>query len=346
MKTTAFSALVDTSVSEPLLVSKTPLAMQTLLGVPLFEWVQRACKEAGALYVETVDGTDAVQTFLNTHSERVVLFPANVPLITVNEIRFFADCSDEHLSCLTREDDTFFVYDRDTLSQAEEQLRMRMIRKHQKNGVTIRVPDTVTIGPDAVIGQDTVIEGGCTILGNTVIGQSCTVGAHSELLDMTVGDRVRIRQSVLESSTIGSDTTVGPFAYIRPNSRIGEKTRIGDFVEIKNATIGNGTKVSHLTYVGDSDVGEGVNFGCGTVTANYDGKQKHRTTIKDGAFIGCNTNLIAPITVGEGAMTAAGSTITESVPDGAMAIARERQTNNLKRSPFRTVLNNKQEEEK
>lgn len=338
MKTTAFSALIRTDISEPLFVSDLPIALHPLCGVPMFDWVRRACTEAGAISVAVVSEQlpkAAAEEWVQSREERVVIFPANVPLITTEEILHFVAYSDEPVSELSRSDDTFFVYDRNTFAQAEEQLRKRMIRKHQSNGVTVRIPDTVTIGPDVVIGQDTVIEGGCTLLGNTVIGKACTIGAFTELNDMTVGDRVRIRQSVLDSAEVGSDTTVGPFAYVRPDSRIGEQVRIGDFVEIKNAVIGNGTKVSHLTYVGDSDVGEGVNFGCGTVTANYDGKKKHRTTIGNGAFIGCNTNLIAPVTVGEGAMTAAGSTITDSVPDGAMAIARERQTNKLKRSPFR-----------
>ena len=119
---------------------------------------------------------------------------------------------------------------------------------------------------------------------------------------------------------------MGPYAYVRPNCVIADKVKVGDFVEVKNSTVGEGTKIAHLTYVGDSDVGSGVNFGCGTVTVNYDSKKKHRTTIKDGAFIGCNTNLVAPVTVGEGAYTAAGSTITEDVPGDALAIARSRQT--------------------
>lgn len=154
--------------------------------------------------------------------------------------------------------------------------------------------ETAYIHPDTRIGRGTVI-------------YPCTV----------------IRQDV----RIGSDCSVGPFAYLRPGTRVGDGVKLGDFVEIKNSTLGSRTSVSHLTYIGDSDVGEGVNFGCGTVTVNYDGKSKARTTIGNGAFIGCNTNLVAPVTVGEGAYTAAGSTITEDVPPHALAIARERQVN-------------------
>ena len=126
---------------------------------------------------------------------------------------------------------------------------------------------------------------------------------------------------------MGSGVTVGPFAYVRPNSVIGDRVKLGDFVEIKNSRIGDGTKVAHLTYVGDSDVGKNVNFGCGTVTVNYDRAKKHRTVIEDDAFIGCNTDLVAPVTVGRGAYTAAGSTVTDDVPPQALAVARARQTN-------------------
>ena len=133
--------------------------------------------------------------------------------------------------------------------------------------------------------------------------------------------------SQLNESTVADRTKVGPFAYVRPHCHVGADVKVGDFVELKNSTIGDGTKISHLTYVGDTDAGAHINFGCGTVTVNYDGKKKFRTTIGDGAFIGCNTNLVAPVTVGEGAYTAAGSTVTEDVPPDALAIARARQEN-------------------
>ena len=145
--------------------------------------------------------------------------------------------------------------------------------------------------------------------------------------DCTVGDETEVNASQLNESTVGAHTTVGPFAYVRPNSKIGDHVKVGDFVEIKNSVIGNGTKISHLTYVGDSDCGERINFGCGTVTTNYDGFKKFRCTIGDDAFIGCNTNLIAPVTVGNGSYIAAGSTITDEVPADSLAIARERQVN-------------------
>ena len=133
--------------------------------------------------------------------------------------------------------------------------------------------------------------------------------------------------SVIIESEVGAGTNVGPFAYIRPNCTVGSDVKVGDFVELKNSTIGDGTKISHLTYIGDSDVGKGVNFGCGTVTVNYDGKKKYRTTIGDNCFIGCNTNLVSPVNVGDGAYIAAGSTITEDIPEDNLSIARARQVN-------------------
>ena len=219
------------------------------------------------------------------------------------------------------------VNDRTQLSEMEKLMNLRTIRALQKSGVTIANPTCTYIEPGVKIGMDTVILPGCHLSGTTVIGEDCVIGPQTNLSNMTVGDRVTMKYTVGMDSTVGEDTTVGPFAYIRPNSKIGKKVKIGDFVEVKNSTIDTGTKVSHLTYIGDSDVGAGVNFGCGTVTVNYDGTHKFRTTIGDKAFIGCNTNLVAPVTVAPEAFIAAGSTITEDIPDDCLAIARARQTN-------------------
>ena len=345
-----FSALIFTDVEVPDFNPTKPLGTYEICGLPMYDWVRRACLDAGAEEVFVTDRPDSAEaeTWLSAQTDKVLLLPAAVPLITSAELAYLATHQEERLISLTREDDVFYIFNRKTFAEGEEQLRRRVLDKHFQNGVTVRIPETVFIGPDVTVGRDTVIEQGCVLLGQTAIGKGCTVGAYSRLTDTAVGDGVQILHSVLDRAVVGAGTTVGPFAYLRPQSQIGENVRIGDFVEIKNSVIGKGTKVSHLTYVGDSDVGEGVNFGCGTVTANYDGKQKHRTRIGDGAFIGCNTNLIAPVTVGRGALTAAGSTITDAVPDGALAIARERQTNKLKRSPFGAdqVCTRKQEEEK
>jgi len=176
----------------------------------------------------------------------------------------------------------------------EKERRYEILLKHINNGVEIVDIDTAYIEDGVEIGE------GTTIYPHTYIHKDVKIGANC---------------------------SIGPFAYIRPGSVIGDKVKVGDFVEIKNANIGNGTKISHLTYVGDADVGERVNFGCGSVIVNYDGKSKFRSTVEDDAFIGCNTNLVSPVTVKKGAYTAAGSTITNEVPEGALAIARQRQTN-------------------
>ncbi len=213
------------------------------------------------------------------------------------------------------------------LSQAIKVMKNRINTALMLDGVTITDPDNTYIGKDVKIAHDTIIYPGCMLEGKTEIGKSCIIGPNTRITSSSVDDCVTIQSSVLIDCKVKSFTTVGPFAYIRPNSVIGEHVRIGDFVEIKNSNIDDGTKVSHLTYVGDSDVGKSVNFGCGTVTVNYDGKVKNRCKIGDGAFIGCNTNLVAPVEIAERAYTAAGSTITKNVPEDSLAIARTRQEN-------------------
>ncbi len=219
------------------------------------------------------------------------------------------------------------VNDRIQLFEVEAIMRWRINFEHMLNGVTILAPEATYIEPDVEIGTDTVIYPNCHLKGNTKIGKHVCVGANSMITNSIICDGVDILNSVIVDSYIDSGTHVGPFAYLRPNSKVGQNVKIGDFVEIKNATIDDGTKISHLTYVGDSDVGKRVNFGCGCVTVNYDGKKKYRTVINDDAFIGCNTNLVSPVTVQEGAYIAAGSTITEDVPEKTLAIARARQVN-------------------
>lgn len=215
------------------------------------------------------------------------------------------------------------------LSQVTKILKNRINEYHMLNGVTIEDPDNTYIGSDVKIGSDTVILPGTIIDGKTEIGSECIIGPYARITNSKIKDCTFINQSTILNSEIDEYTSVGPYAYIRPNCNIGKHVKIGDFVEIKNSNIDDGTKISHLTYIGDSDVGKNINFGCGTVTVNYDGKNKFRTTIKDNAFIGCNTNLIAPITVEEGSYIAAGSTITKDVEKNSLAIARARQENKL-----------------
>lgn len=224
-------------------------------------------------------------------------------------------------------EETIGVNSRVQLAEAEEILRNRINKKHMENGVTLVDPKSIYIGSDVKIGRDTIIYPGNVIEGNTTIGEDVILYPNSRISNSIISNNVEIQSSVIIDSEIGEKTTVGPFAYIRPQSIIGKNARIGDFVEIKKSTIGNNTKVSHLTYIGDAEVGEGCNFGCGTVVVNYDGKDKHKTTIGNNSFIGCNTNLVSPVNVGDNSYIAAGSTITNDVKDSELAIARAKQRN-------------------
>jgi len=228
---------------------------------------------------------------------------------------------------VTEYEETIGVNSRVQLAEAEEILRNRINLEHMENGVTLIDPKTTYIGIDVEIGKDTIIYPNNILEGNTKIGDNCLLYQNSRITDSIIGNEVEIQSSVILSSSVGDNTTVGPFAYIRPESKIGKHARIGDFVEIKKSTIGDGTKVSHLTYIGDAEVGEECNFGCGTVVVNYDGKNKYKTTIGDHSFIGCNTNLVSPVTIHDNTYIAAGSTITSEVNEGDLAVARAKQRN-------------------
>ena len=180
------------------------------------------------------------------------------------------------------------------------------------------------IDADAKIGAGTYIGPGTIIKGKSIIGENCIIEQGCRIENTEIGNGCNVDHSVLLDSKIGENTTVGPFAYIRPGSNIGDSCRIGDFVEIKNSNIGNKTKVSHLTYIGDADLGSGINVGCGVVFVNYDGREKHRSTVGDGSFIGCNVNIVSPVKVGTGAYIAAGGTVTADVPSGALHVARSK----------------------
>ena len=226
-------------------------------------------------------------------------------------------------------DETLGVNDRFALSQAEEIMRARINERHMRNGVTIINPATTHISADAVIGSDTVIQPGCIIEGNTVIGEDCVIGPNSHIVNSTIGHATTIHSSVVLDSTVGNETAVGPFAHLRPASSLGDHVKVGNFVEVKKSKLGDNTKVSHLSYIGDAEVGDNCNIGCGTITVNYDGRNKFKTTIENDVFVGCNSNLVAPVTLGEGSFVAAGSTITKDVPADALALARARQENKL-----------------
>ncbi|TMW69958.1 bifunctional UDP-N-acetylglucosamine diphosphorylase/glucosamine-1-phosphate N-acetyltransferase GlmU [Alteribacter natronophilus] len=223
-------------------------------------------------------------------------------------------------------DETMGVNDRVALSRAEQVMQKRINEAHMRNGAGMIDPSSTYIHAEVKIGKDTLIYPGTVIEGPTEIGDQCVIGPHTEIKNARIGDGTTVKQSVVHDSEVGKGVAIGPFSHIRPQSDIGDDARIGNFVEIKKTSMGTGSKASHLSYLGDAEIGSGVNVGCGSITVNYDGKNKHLTKIEDGAFIGCNSNLIAPVTVGEGAYVAAGSTITDDVPGEALAIARERQT--------------------
>ncbi len=195
------------------------------------------------------------------------------------------------------------------------------------DGVEIWDFSSCYVGPFAEVEAGAVLMPGTILRGHTQVAAGAVIGPNSLLENATVGEGSTVNASQIYDSTVGQRTNVGPFAYIRPHCTVGNDIKVGDFVELKNSTIGDGTKISHLTYVGDSDLGQRTNLGCGTVTVNYDGKNKFRCTVGDDCFIGCNTNMIAPVTIGQGSYVAAGSTITDDVPEEALAIARARQTN-------------------
>lgn len=224
-------------------------------------------------------------------------------------------------------EETLGVNDRIALAEAERIMRSRINKFHMKNGVTLIDPANTYIEEEVEIGQDTIIYPGTMLKGKTIIGADCKIGPNSEIDSCKIGDQTVIRQSAAFKSSIGSHVNIGPFAHIRPDSDIYDDVKIGNFVEIKKSVFGKGSKASHLSYIGDAEVGKNVNIGCGSITVNYDGKNKFLTKIEDDVFIGCNSNLVAPVTVGKGAYVAAGSTITKDVPGNALSIARAHQVN-------------------
>lgn len=212
--------------------------------------------------------------------------------------------------------------DRKGLLALNDTARHAVIDRFLEEGVEFLCTDGVSIGRNVKIGIGTKILQGTILRGDTVIGENCTIGPNCIIENCTVGDGVTLNSVQAFKSQIDSGAKIGPFVHIRPDSHIMANVKIGDFVEVKNSVIGERTSISHLTYVGDTDVGSNVNFGCGVATANYDGEKKYRISIGDNAFLGCNTNLVAPVNIGKSAYTAAGSTVTEDVPDGSLAIER------------------------
>lgn len=224
-------------------------------------------------------------------------------------------------------DDIAAVNSKVQLAEIGKIMRRRINTSLMEAGAIIIDPENTYLSAETKIGKDTVVYPGVITEGRVVIGENCIIGHNSRIVNSTIADGVDIQISTILDSFVDENTHVGPYAYLRPNSHIGKNVKVGDFVEVKNSVMKDGAKASHLTYIGDAEVGKNVNLGCGTVFVNYDGTNKYRTVVEDNCFIGCNSNLVSPVTVKEGSYVAAGSTITDDVPEDTLAVARARQVN-------------------
>lgn len=224
-------------------------------------------------------------------------------------------------------DEFYGINNKKELAEAKKILQRRINEKHILNGVIIEDPEMVSIDSEAIIGMDTIISGPVKILGKTEIGENCIIESSSRIEDSILKDNVKIDNSVIEKSFVDEGTDVGPYAHLRPKAKLGKNVHIGNFVEVKNSNIGDGTKAGHLAYIGDSDLGSKINIGCGVIFVNYDGKFKHRSIVEDNAFIGSNSNIVAPVTIKKEGYIAAGSTITSDVEAGYLSIERAEQKN-------------------
>ncbi|MEO8686611.1 MAG: bifunctional UDP-N-acetylglucosamine diphosphorylase/glucosamine-1-phosphate N-acetyltransferase GlmU [Solirubrobacteraceae bacterium] len=266
------------------------------------------------------DLLDALDRLTSDNAQGELYLPDVLPLLRADDKLVGAHTVTDHTL-------TLGVNTRVDLAHVRALAQARIHREHGLAGVTIVDPASTLIEAGVTIGRDTIVEPSTFLRGATRIGERCTIGPLATLIDTTAGDETRIVHSYLDGAALGAGVSVGPFAYLRPNARLHDRAKAGTFVEIKNSELGEGTKVPHLSYIGDADIGAGSNVGAGTITANYDGANKHRTTIGSGVRVSVHTSFVAPVTVGDGAYTGAGSVITDDVPPGALGIARERQRN-------------------
>jgi bifunctional UDP-N-acetylglucosamine pyrophosphorylase/glucosamine-1-phosphate N-acetyltransferase len=226
------------------------------------------------------------------------------------------------VSAVAFEDDGRFdgINDRSQLAAAEWNLRVRRNEQHMRDGVTMRDPSTVYLDWGVTLAPDVTLEPNVILRGRTSVGEGSTIGAGSQLVDSIVGARARVWASIVESSTVEDEAIVGPYSHLRPGSVVGRGAEVGNFAELKATHLGAGSKQHHVSYLGDAEIGERTNIGAGTITANYDGVRKHRTTIGEGAFIGVDTMIVAPREIGAGAKTGAGAVVTKDVPAGKLAV--------------------------
>ncbi len=275
---------------------------------------------AGMYCVEADELAEALGTLKNTNAQNEYY---------LTDIIGYLDSTERPVNAFVTNDPAILmgVNDRKQLAQANSILQKLILEHHMVNGVTIVDPHNTYIGPQVEIGADTIIEPGTHLVGNCVIGQGSAIGPNTRLVNVTVGNGTKIFLSNADSAIIGSDVKIGPFANIRPKSTLNDGVRIGNFVEINRSTLHEGVKASHLTYIGDSEVGSETNIGAGTITCNFDGFVKSRTTIGSDAFVGSNSTLVAPVSIGDGAIIAAGSVITQDVPAQGGAFGRARQEN-------------------
>lgn len=306
-----------------------PLMLQEVLFCPVLNWCVRAWMEKGIgrffivcdsqfhddVLAALPEGAVAAVGTADTYEQDMEVFAEHCWIEEVHEAML--PVGSMMLSFRTVEE----------LVRLQRAVKEDIAAYHQRTQVNVLDPDHTYIDPRVTIAPGTTILPGTILRGNTVIGENCTIGPNAVIRDCIIGDETEVNASQVTESFLGKGVHVGPYAHIRPKCEVGDGCKIGAFVEIKNAVFGAGTKLSHLTYVGDSDVGERVNFGCGTITSNYDGFRKFRTVIGDDVFIGCNTNLVPPVNVGKGAYIAAGTTVTKDVEEDALAIGRVRQEN-------------------
>ena len=306
-----------------------PLMLQEVLFCPVLNWCMRAWMEKGIRQFFVVCDSEY-------HDEVTACFPVGaiaavgtVDTYQEDLAQFAAGCWIDEVREAVMPVGSMML----TFHTLEELIRLRravqedIVLYHQKTRVRVIDPDHTYIDPRVTIGPGTTILPGTILRGSTEIGSDCEIGPNALIQDSVIGDNCVVNASQVYESTLGKQVNVGPFSHIRPNCQVGDNCKVGAFVEIKNCVLDHDTKISHLTYVGDADVGHNVNFGCGTVTSNYDGFNKHRTEIGDNVFIGCNTNLVPPVKVADGAYIAAGTTVTRDVEENALAIGRVRQEN-------------------